>query len=109
MSPVLKRQQFSNALISPLNSQYSPHGGNFPPVKNPCCRVRVEGTLLGPSSNGRHVINILGSIRPSTLRVCRQEDRNFQDTVRFVCKLPESRVLKSVMLGREEEWGWEGA
>ena len=35
MSPVLKRQQFSNALISPLNSQYFPHGGNFPPVKNP--------------------------------------------------------------------------
>ena len=33
MSPVLKRQQFSNALISPLNSQYFPHGGNFPPVK----------------------------------------------------------------------------
>ena len=39
MSPVLKRQQFSNALISPLNSQYFPHGGNFPPVKNPCYRL----------------------------------------------------------------------
>ena len=38
MSPVLKRQQFSNALISPLNSQYFPHGGNFPPVKNPWSR-----------------------------------------------------------------------
>ena len=32
MSPVLKRQQFSNALISPQNSQYFPHGGTFPPV-----------------------------------------------------------------------------
>ena len=38
MSPVLKREQFSNALISPLNSQYFPHWGNFPPVKNPWLR-----------------------------------------------------------------------
>ena len=45
MSPVLKRQQFSNALIPPLNSQYFPHGGNFPPVKNPCSRTNIYSPL----------------------------------------------------------------
>ena len=64
LSPVSTRQQFSNALISPLNSQYFPHGGNFPPVKNPCsrcCSILLlktgPSTWLGHDSGAMHLEN----------------------------------------------------